>query len=62
MKQEPKRQANFRLPEQLLEDLRLVSETTGDSQSEIVRKTVEQKLERLKTKLNLNEKTEVVTI
>ncbi len=59
MNKEPKRQANFRLPEQLLEDLRLVSDTGGDSQSEIVRKAVEQKVERLKTKHKLSDSAEV---
>ena len=56
MSKEPTRQANFRLPEQLLDDLKLVSETTGDSQTEIIKKAVEPKIERLKIKHNLNEK------
>lgn len=62
MSKETKRQANFRLPKNLLDDLRLVSETTGDPQSEIVRRGIEQKVERLKSKLNLTEKREAAAV
>ena len=45
------RQANFRLPEQLLEDLRDVArDPKHGSQSEIVRKGIAEKVRRLQAK------------
>lgn len=51
MTKQTKKQANFRLPEQLLADLRLVTQDGRESQSEIVRDAIEKKVERLKTKI-----------
>ncbi len=50
MNKEPLKQANFRLPPDLLDDLRKVSEVDDDSQSEIARKAITEKVKRLKTK------------
>lgn len=51
MNKETKKQANFRLPGELMDDLKQVSEATNDSQTEIVRKAIEQKLNRIKNGL-----------
>ena len=53
-------QANFRLPAELLTDLKKVADQSGESQTEIVKTAVIQKVNRLKNKFNLNEKAAAV--
>lgn len=62
MSKETLQQANFRLPKELLDDLREVSKIEPGSQSEIVRKGISEKVKRLKTKHGLNEKVEAPVI
>ena len=47
------KQANFRLPEQLLEDLREVSKKDKDSQADIARKGIADKVKKLKKKYQI---------
>lgn len=62
MSKEKNKQANFRLPEPLLDDLQKVADKSGDSQTDIVKKAVRQQVNRLKNKYNLNEKAETVAV
>lgn len=55
MMKEPLKQANFRLPKTLLDDLRTVSQMDKDSQSEIVRKSVAARVKRLKLRHKITE-------
>lgn len=48
MKKEKTKQANYRLPESLLRDLKFVSEHREESQTEIVETAVQSKVARLK--------------
>lgn len=59
MSKESKKQANFRLPEPLLDDLRTVSEIIGDSQTELVTEAIEEKLQKEKKKRTFIKKVEV---
>ncbi len=51
MKKEPTLQANFRLPESLLSDLKFVSEETEETQTDIVRDSLQVKVETLKKRI-----------
>ena len=48
MKKEKTKQANYRLPKSLLNDLKFVSEHRDESQSAIVQSAVREKVSRLK--------------
>lgn len=50
MSKEKTKQANFRLPESLLDDLQKLAEQTPHSQTDIVTKGVRQQVRRLKAK------------
>ena len=47
----PTKQANFRLPEHLLEELQEVAETLDTTQTEIVKKGVERRIKEIKARL-----------
>ena len=51
MKKEETKQANWRLPVTLIEELQEVVEETGGSQTELVREAIQQKVARKKRQL-----------
>lgn len=63
-KENKKVQANYRLPENLLEDLKLVSDPAYENkpQTEIVQTAIEQKVRRLKNKHKLGDNVEAATV
>lgn len=63
MKKQRNKQANYRLPETLLNDLREVAEETQMPQSLIVRTGVQEKINRLKTQIQRRkQKAELSTV
>lgn len=63
MKKQQNKQANYRLPETLLNDLREVAEETQMPQSLIVRAGVQEKINRLKTQIQRRkQKAELSTV
>lgn len=63
MRKEPNKQANFRLPEALLNELREVAEVKEMSQTDIVRDGLQEKINRIKSGIQRQrEKQEAVAI
>lgn len=61
MSKENLQQANFRLPEQLLEDLRKVAQIDPESQSEIARKGIAKEVTKRKKKYQIEETSSIIT-
>lgn len=62
MEREPTKQVNWRLPASLVEELQSVVEQTGETQTQIVREGIQQKVARKKRQIERQrEKLETVT-
>lgn len=62
MKKENTTQVNWRLPESLVEELKAVVEETGESQTQIVREGIQQKVARKKRQIERQKEKEVAVV
>lgn len=62
MKKDKNIQANYRLPESLLNDLKEVAEATQVSQAHIVKEGIQTRVKRLKAVIERRQKSETVAV